>query len=403
VKPDLFREPLAFDVALAAVRAHVRPVSRAEVVSLEAIPARVAAEDVVAPLDVPAFDRSAMDGYAVQASSIATSGSVSPITLTCVGSISAGDWPGRTLGSGECIEIATGAPIPQGADAVVIVEETSREGDAVTIRKPVRVGQNVGPRGADIAKGQLIVRAGDFVTPARAGALAAVGVDQLSVFARPTVAVLATGSEVASRGTPLAPGQVHDVNTVTLSAVIAAHGCIASVIGTVPDAIDTLRDHLKVAAAHDLIVCSGGSSVGSRDLLTEALIDDGRIVFHGIAMKPGKPTLFGSWGDTPLFGLPGNPTSCLSNAYLLLVPYLRAAARWPPWRPTKIEGLLATRIASTAGRHQFYSVRVHGSDVFPAFKSSGDITSMAHADGYIEIPADVSTVEAGTPVTVTLF
>lgn len=403
VRPELFRAPLTFEAALAHVLAHATGIARTDTIALAEAAGRVAASPVVAAADIPPFDRSAMDGYAVRSPAFADVAG-SPLTLRCVDRIVAGDWPRRSIGDDECAEIATGAPLPPGADAVVMVEHTSRDGDLVMFRELVRAGQNVGRRGGDISIGRTVVDTGHIITPARAGALAALGVGYVTVVARPSVAIISTGSEVVSPADPVpAPGQIRDVNAVTLSAIVSAHGGTPVVLASVPDDIGALTQRLEAAAHHDLIVCSGGSSVGSKDLLTDALANCGRVVFHGIAVKPGKPTLFGFVGDTPLFGMPGNPTSCLSNAYLLLVPYLRAVAQLPRWRPLRMQARLGTRIASTAGRHQFYSVRIEGETVVPAFKSSGDITSMADADGYIEIPADVSVIEAGTPVTVTLF
>jgi molybdenum cofactor synthesis domain-containing protein len=196
---------------------------------------------------------------------------------------------------------------------------------------------------------------------------------------------------------------VYDVNRFTLRAVAEHHGCRATPTPLVGDVLDDLVAALLAAAAHDVIVCSGGSSVGGRDLLVDAVRVLGSIAFHGVAVKPGKPTLLGSIGTTPVFGMPGNPTSCLSNAYLLLMPFLRAMARLPPWTPTRLTLPLASAIRSSSDRHQFFTVRIRDGAVEPAFKSSGDITSMAAADGYIEIPVGTTDLAADTPVMVTLF
>jgi molybdopterin molybdotransferase len=403
MRPDILAGALPFADALTALLTSVSPITRTEVVPLDAAVGRVAAETLRSSFDVPPFDRSAMDGFAVRSVDLAGAALQAPIALQCVARAAAGDVPSTPIGPGQCVEIATGAPMPMGADAVVMVERTSREGDRVLVADTVSAGQNIGRRGADIGAGEPAVAAGTCITPARAGALAAIGITHATVFARPRVSIFSSGSEVVAPGVPLAPGQIYDVNAVTLRGVVEGHGGEAVGRPRVPDSVDALADALSSATGDDIIVCSGGSSVGRRDLLTDALARCGRIVFHGIAVKPGKPTLFGYVGETPLFGMPGNPTSCLSNAYLLLVPFLRAAARLPPWRPTRVEAPLAARIVSNAGRHHFYTVRLVDGHVRPAFKSSGDITSMAHADGYIEISAETSTVEAGTIVTVTLF
>jgi molybdenum cofactor synthesis domain-containing protein len=400
MRPDVFGDLVSFDEALRRSIAAARPVERRVEATIEEALDRVAATDVVSAMDVPPFDRSAMDGYAVRAADLSAT---LPVTLQCVDRIFTGEMSDRVLGAGECIEISTGAPMPRGADAVVMVERTTRAGSAVTISSGAVQGQHIGRRGADLRAGQAIVVAGDLLTPARIGALAAAGITSLQVYDRPSVAILSTGNEVTPPGSTLPPGHVYDVNRFTLRAVAEHHGCRATLTPLVGDVLDDLVAALQAAASHDVIVCSGGSSVGGRDLLVDAVRTLGSIAFHGVAVKPGKPTLLGSIGTTPVFGMPGNPTSCLSNAYLLLMPFLRASARLPPWTPTRLTLPLAAAIRSSSDRHQFFTVRIRGGAVEPAFKSSGDITSMAAADGYIEIPVSVTDLPAGTPVVVTLF
>jgi len=223
------------------------------------------------------------------------------------------------------------------------------------------------------------------------------------VFARPTVALLSTGDEIVQPGTPLAPGQIYDINRFTLETIVVRHGGRAIAMPTVGDTIDALVERIDQARQEDLVVFSGGSSVGDRDLILDVIARRGELVFRGVAVKPGKPTIFARLGQTSFFGMPGYPASCLSNAYMLLVPFLRKMARLPAWEPRTIDLPLARRVVSAAGRHQFYTVRVASGRAEPAFKASGDITSMANADGFIEIPAAVDIVEAGTVVTVKLF
>jgi molybdenum cofactor synthesis domain-containing protein len=301
------------------------------------------------------------------------------------------------------MEIATGAPMPAGADAVIVVEETTVAGDDVTIFASVKPGQNIGRLGADISAGQSVLREGEVLNASRIGALAALGHADAEVWARPSVAVLSTGNEIAPQGASLPPGQIYDINRFTVSTVVAEHGGVAAPIATARDTLEALHAALDECLRHDLIVFSGGSSVGERDLILDVIRDRGEVRFHGIAVKPGKPTLFGHVQGTPVFGMPGYPTSCLSNAYILLVPALRRMARLPMTAPRTLMLPLAAHVASVAGRHQFYSVRVENGQAMPAFKASGDITSMSRADGYIEIAADITDVPAGTVVQVTLF
>jgi molybdenum cofactor synthesis domain-containing protein len=284
-----------------------------------------------------------------------------------------------------------------------MVEETERDGDSVRVFIPVYPRQHVGRHGADIAQGQTVLRPGDVLNPSRVGTLAAIGALAVSVFARPRVAILSTGNEIVEPGTPLRPGQIYDINRFTLSAIVAAHGGEPIVMPSAPDSLDGLSRAIDAALEHDILVFSGGSSVGERDLILDAVSRQGDVIFHGVAVKPGKPTVFGRIRGKPVFGMPGYPTSCLSNGYMLLVPLLRKMARLPEYRPQVVRVPLARRVVSTTGRHQFYTVRLENGSAAPAFKASGDITSMALADGYIEIPAQVDVVEAGELVDVKLF
>jgi molybdopterin molybdotransferase len=399
-----FTSTIPFDDALRQVLAAAQPIERTEQVPLAAADGRVVAVDVYASVDVPAFDRSAMDGYAVVAADTIDATADRPRSLTCVGRVFTGQMPSKSVLPGECIEIATGAPMPAGADAVVMVEETA-PGDAGRVNVLARVtpNQNVGARASDLAKGQVVAHGGQALTPSRMGALAATGLTSVGVYGKPRVGLISTGDEVVDPGQPLEPGQVYNINRVTVQAVVARHGGEAVSLRTAADSLEALGDVIDSSVDCDVLVFSGGSSVGDRDLVLDVLRERGRVQFHGIAVKPGKPTAFGHIGPTPVFGMPGNPTSCLSNAYMLLAPFLRRMARLPEWRPFTIEAPLARRIMSTTGRHQFLTVRLVDGRVEPAFKSSGDITSMADAAGYIEIPAQTNIVEAGTVVTVKLF
>lgn len=380
------------------------PMARTEVVALEEIDGRVVAEDIVSSADVPAFDRAAMDGYAVVAEDTQGATAAAPRALENVGRVFTGDAPSGSISSGMCAEVATGAPVPAGTTAVIMVEHTRPAGNGrIEMLASVSTGQNVSRRGADMKAGQTIVSAGDAIGPSRVGAIAATGAAGVAVFARPTVAILSTGNEIVSPGQPLGAGQVYDINRYTLQAVARRHGGAPTPLPAAGDTMDALHASLDAVAGYDIAVFSGGSSVGERDLLVDAIGARGTIIFHGIAVKPGKPTLFARMGDTLVLGMPGSPTSCLSNAYILLVPLLRAMARLPQSTPQTVVLPLSRRVMSTIDRHQFYTVRIVNGHAEPAFKASGDITSMANADGFIEIPAGVESVEAGTMVAVKIF
>ena len=399
-----FRETIGLDEALMLVSEATIPLERTERVALAELGGRVAAVDVVSEQHVPPFDRAAMDGFAVVAQDTFGADRHQPNTLRCVETVFTGQTPKRGVDRGECTQIATGAPMPQGADAVVMVEETDRgNDDQVRIFTPVYPNQNVGRRGADIVPGQTLVRCGDLLGAGRIGALAAVGTADIEVYAKPSVALLSTGDEIVGPGQALAPGQIYDVNRFTLETVVRSHGGLAVGYASAADTLDALTAAVEACATHDLLVFSGGSSVGERDLILDVLQQQGEVLFHGIAVKPGKPTVFGRVAGTPVLGMPGYPTSCLSNAYMLLIPMLRRLAHLPPYRPQTVTVPLAERVVSTTGRHQFYTVRLDDGRAVPAVKASGDITSMSLADGYIEIPAQTDIVEKGEKVVVKLF
>lgn len=398
------RDTIPLDEALTIIEEHAVPIARTERVRLDAADGRVLASDIVATSDVPPFNRAAMDGFAVIAEDTFGASSHTPSTLTCVETVHTGRVPTTTLHRGQCTEIATGAPMPEGADAVVMVEQTDWEPDGkVQIFIPVYPRQNVGRRAADIETGQITLQAGDVLTPSRLGSVAALGIAEIEVFACPRVAILSTGNEIIDPGQPLGPGQIYDINRFTVGAVVGQHGGVAVSHPTAADSLEALEAAVDACRDEDVLVFSGGSSVGERDLTIDVLKRRGDVLFHGIAVKPGKPTVFGLVGRTPVFGMPGYPTSCLSNAYMLLVPTLRRIAHLPPHTPRTVSVPSAQRVVSTTGRHQFYTVRVVDGEAVPAFKASGDITSMSSADGYIEIPPHTDIVEKGEVVEVKLF
>jgi len=385
------------------IAAAASPLDRTEKVQLREARGRVLARDLMAPADVPPFSRAAMDGYAVRAADTTGATRDTPVRLRCVEQVYTGQMPVQVVAAGLCSEVATGAPMPEGADAVVMVEETAASGDAVQLFAAASAGQNIGRQGQDIRKGQLVLSAGTALTASRVGAVAALGHTEVLVYARPRVAILSTGNEVVEPGEPLAPGQIYDINSYTLAAVVAEHGGVPVIHRTAIDTLEDLSRAVDECLAEDVLVFSGGSSVGTRDLMLDVIRAKGEVLFHGIAVKPGKPTAFGRIGGKLAFGMPGYPTSCLTNAYVLVVPVLRRLARLPA-QSIRVERMpLAARVNSTPDRHQFYTVRVEQGRAQPAFKASGDITSMSQADGYIEIDAGTTVVEAGTLVDVKFF
>lgn len=380
-----------------------RPIERTEEVLLLQAGGRVLAQGVVAGIDVPPFPRAAMDGYAVRAEDTFGAGDLRPVELPLIGVIHAGEEGREEVKKGTCIQVATGAPMPLGANAVVKVEDTELFGDKVRVYKPVHPGANLAPAGEDIRKGAEMLQPGSYLTPSKVGVLAALGISRLRVYARPSVAVIPSGSEVVEPGKSLGPGRIYDINSYTLAALIQENGGLPRVFPIMADEVVGLREALVEALAFDLVVISGGSSVGERDLLASVLDGMGEVIFHGIAVKPGKPTLLALVEGKPVLGMPGYPTSCLTNGYGLLVPMLRKMARLPDGEREPLRVPLARRVTSTIGRHQFLPVKLLKGQAVPVFKESGAITSMADADGYIEIPANVDLLERGEVVEVKLF
>lgn len=389
----------AISIALSAAA----PVKRTEKISISDAVGRVSAEDVVSEVHVPPFSRSAMDGYAVRARDSFRASKSSPVRFRVSEKIYAGHVPKRKLSKGVCAEIATGAMLPAGADAVIMVENAEAEDDVVTVTESVHPGMNISRKGEDIVPGARLISKGDVLNPSRIGALAAIGRGSVRVYAKPLVAIVPTGNEIAELGSELRPGQVYNINGYTLAAIVSANGGEPRVSGIVNDSVEDLEQVVRANTDCDMLLFSGGSSVGERDVMLDVLERQGRVMYHGVAMKPGKPTLFGVIGRQLVFGMPGYPTSCLSNAYVFVIPVLRKMARLPQSPPRSVEAVLSKRVTSTTGRTQFLTVRLEGATAHPAFKESGAITSMSDADGYVIIPADVDLLDKGEKVTVYLL
>jgi molybdopterin molybdotransferase len=391
------------DDAMAILMAEIRPIEETETVSLISAGGRVLAEDIASPIDVPPFDRAAMDGYAVVSASTASACDGAPVVLRCVERIHAGSIAQRKVTAQTCIEIATGAALPTGADAVVMVEQTRTDGDRVELLRSVRRGQHITGRGADMARGESVLTAGTYLTPARVGAIAAVGRGEVVVYRRPRVSIGATGNEVVEPGQTLRPGQIYNINSYSLAALFESLGCEVDMLPVAQDDLEVIKQRILSALDADLVVMSGGSSVGEKDLLQDAFAALGAILFHGIAIKPGKPTMLARIQGKPVVGMPGYPTSCLSNGYLFLAPAVDKLARRPDSRRPRVSARLVDPIVSMADKFQLYTVRLENGHAAAAFKESGVITSMSRADGFVAIPVGVERLEPGEDVEVTLL
>lgn len=381
----------------------IRPINRLQMVSLIDALERVLGEDIKADFDVPTRDRSAVDGYAVLASDTAGASSSEPASLRLVGTVLIGRSPELTVHKGECASVSTGCFIPDGADAVLMHENTETDAKMVLVHKPAYVGENISVRGSDIKKGSVPLRVGDFITPARVGVLASLGRAVVRVFDKPTISIIPTGPELVKVGSPLEEEKIYDINSHTLSAVVAENGGSPKLHDPVMDERGSIVQAIEDSIDSDLIVVAGGSSVGERDMMYDVLSNMGQVLFHGVQIKPGKPTICAYVRGRLLLGMPGHPTSCLSNAYLFLMPIVRKLAHLPPRRLTTVRAKLSRRIVSTLGRKVFMTVRLSEGQAEPVYKESSAITSMADADGYIVIPENTDTVEKGDEVEVSLF
>src|SRR6476660_766763 len=404
---------------IARVRAAARQEQFLEVVSAEDAKladsrGRVLANDVIAAVDAPPFDRSNVDGFAVRAvdTSGASDGNLKVLTLNPE-VIACGHMPVETVAAGTCTAIATGGVIPRGADAVVMIEQTElvEEGKPrLEVRRALLPGQFISFAGSDIARGETLLRRGTEIGAREIGMLAACGLDRIEVVRRPKVAVLSTGDELVAVGESLRPGSVYDSNGAIISAAIAEAGGEPKSYGAFPDDAAKLEQAVRRALAEcDMVVLSGGTSKGAGDLSHRVVSQLGKpgILVHGVALKPGKPLCLAVVGNKPIVVLPGFPTSAIFTFYAFVAPVIRARAGLPPEAVGTVSARVPLRVASELGRKEFVLVSlVEGEDgtiAFPTGKGSGAVTSFSQADGFFEIDALASALDAESQVEVTLI
>lgn len=393
-----FGDLTPYDEALKIALGLCLPIVDGRAVALSAAAHRRVIADVVAPADVPAADRAAMDGFAVRGEDLVGEAP----RLRSGGRSLAGELDETELGAGECREVATGARMPRGADTVVPVEKTRADGEHVVMVEAVETGAHVSARGEDLQQGDVVVAAGAFITPAAAAALASIGVAELEVARRPRVLLVPTGDELVPVGDPLRAGQVYDSNSVGIRMLLENNG---AVIERTPILRDDPAALIEGIERHefDLIVTLGGTSVGRHDLVLDVVSKLGDVLAHGIAIKPGKPLLVARVGDTPLLGLPGFPTSCLFTGHTFAEPMVRKLGGLPAGHRRTARAVLGEAVRSPAEKLQFLTVRLEGTTAFPVYRASSTITSMSRAEGWIEIPLGTDAVAAGSPVDVTFF
>lgn len=389
--------------------------AKIEKIPLEKAHKRVVAEDVYASINLPPFSRASMDGYALKAEDTFKASEDEPVSLKLMEAVGAGDVPVRRIENGTCTEIATGAPVPEGADGVVMVESTEKvnatvdEGiNEILIYESIAMGQNISSEGSDVKKGELLLKKGTALTPDKIGVLSAIGLVEVPVYAKPRVAVISTGNEVIVPGQDLEYGKVYDINSRTISDAVKTCGCTPIHSEIVKDDYNALKTKINEFKDADIIITSGGTSAGAGDVLRMVMDEIGEVFVHGIAVKPGKPTLIGLIHEKTqkkiLFGLPGNPVSALMIFHIFVAPFLRKAACLKADSDLPRFNLkLSRRYRPARGRSHNVLVKIEGDTAVPILKDSGAIASLAGADGFIKVPKNVEIIEKGSLVEVIPF
>ncbi|PKM83351.1 MAG: molybdopterin molybdenumtransferase MoeA [Firmicutes bacterium HGW-Firmicutes-14] len=405
---------MSVEQAWEAFKEHISiPQIKAETLPIHQALGRVLAGDVISDVDVPGFGRSTMDGFAVRARDTFGASEAMPAMLQITGEVFMGRDASAAVKPGSAVRIATGGMLPEGADAVVMVEYTEElDSTTILVNRPVAPGENTVRRGEDICAGQELIRAGTLIRPQEMGAMAGIGITACQVVQKPSVGILSTGDEVVGPDQEPGPGQIRDINSVAIAGLVEESGGQAVRYGIIPDEFSRLEEVVKIAVQEtDIIIISGGSSVGSRDV-TSAIINslgDPGVLVHGVSVKPGKPTILGVVSGKPVIGLPGHPASAMVLADIFLVPLVRAfcGLGFTPLQRRTVKAVIGRSMASASGRKDYIRVTVREEDgkvtAEPVLGKSGLITTMVRADGVVVIPSEKEGLEAGEHVKVILF
>ncbi|MEM3824065.1 MAG: molybdopterin-binding protein [Candidatus Bathyarchaeia archaeon] len=409
----MFRKLLTLEEAKKVIQEYFKP----KPLGVEEIPLleawnRVLAEDITAPMDIPPFNRSTVDGYAVKAEDTFGAEENKPVKLKVCGTVNVGELPKIMVKKGTAAEIATGAPIPKGADAVLMFEQTERKGDEIYVYNAVAKNENVMKAGADIRKDETVLKAGQRLGSRQIGVLASIGMNKVKVHAIPKVAVLSTGNEVTEPGEKLPPGKIYDINAYSLSAAVMESGGKPVYFGVLPDDMTVLRKTLERAlTSADMVITSGGVSIGPKDVVPQTLNSIGKpgVIVCGMATKPGKPTTVALVDGKIVFALPGHPTSALLIFHLIVSPIIQRMAGRKIRKPLKVRAFAAMRMFPAKGRRTFIMVKLRRDESNRLVAEpvptglSGAITTLAKADGFVEIGEKQQFIDAGEEVLVQLL
>jgi len=409
----MFRKLLTLDEAQQVIHQHFKPKpSGVEEITLLEACNRVLAKDATARLDIPAFNRSTVDGYAVKAVDTFGADENKPVRLKVCGIVNVGEPTKITVTRGTAVEIVTGAPIPEGADAVVMVEHTERKDNDLYVYSAVTKDENIMKAGADIKKGEKVLKTGQLLGSRKIGVLAALGMAKVNVYVIPRVAVLSTGAEVTEPGEELPLGKIYDINAYSLTAAVLESGGKPVYLGVFPDDMTELQKALRQAlASADMVITSGGVSVGPKDVMPQTLdlLGNPGVIVCGIATKPGKPTTVALIDKKLIFSLPGHPTSALLVFHLLACPIIKRMAGIKAEKNLRVKAFMAMRIFPAKGRRTFIMVRLKRgksnrlvAEPVPT-GLSGAITTLAKADGFVEIPENQQYIDVNEEVVVQLF
>lgn len=390
---------------------HFHPVVRTERIPTRQALGRVLAETLTAPEDLPSFRRSTVDGYAVRAADTYGASAGLPAWLAVIGEVRMGQAPTWSVGADQAALIHTGGMLPEGADAVVMIEHTQAvDATSIEVMRPVAVGENVVQPGEDVRAGDVLLSSGHRLRAQDVGGLLALGITEVTVAKAPRVAILSTGDEVVPPEQKPGPGQVRDVNSYTLAALIERAGGVAILGGIIPDRRAELEEAARRAHAQaEAVLLSAGSSVSVRDLSADIIRGLGQpgILVHGVSMRPGKPTILAVCDGVPVFGLPGNPVSAMVVCELFVVPTVRALLGESAPRPVQVMARLARNLASTAGREDYVPVRLEERKgelwAVPVFGKSNLIYTLVRAEGMVQVPLDSNGIREGEWVAVRLY